>query len=267
MRSVSSFEDVRTCINRIRSLKKGFLTNYFPEQSKVDKWCERKILWVIETEETSVFLKKDDGFTSVLYCTTNPIALSIALDQLPRGDLYVIDQIIDVRTDVSILDILKRAGFRVRKSLVRMSKINKDAFLTDVQKKYVSTVQDIPLLFSLLQDNFDKYSEQLPTLEELKDFIEAQHVIVQRVDNDIAGFIIYDQSPSTLHLRYWLVNREFRNMGIGSSLFREFQQRGQSCKRHILWVMEDNINAIMRYRHYGYNEENMKDYILMLNLN
>ena len=267
MRIVSSFEDVRACINRIRSLKKGFLTNYFPEQSKVDKLCGHQMLWVIETDETSIFLKKDDGFTSVFYCTTNAIELSNALGQLPRGDLYIIDQIVDARTDMSILDMLKQVGFRVRKSLVRMSKINKNLSLIDTQNNYVSTEQDIPILFSLLHTNFDKYSEQLPTMEELKDFVEAQHVIVQKVNNNIAGFIIYDQSPATLHLRYWLVNKEFRNMGIGSSLFREFLQRGQSCKRHILWVMDDNINAIMRYRHYGYSEENMKDYILMLNLN
>ena len=36
MKAVNSFDEVRTYITRVRSLRKGFLTNFFPEQKKID---------------------------------------------------------------------------------------------------------------------------------------------------------------------------------------------------------------------------------------
>lgn len=268
MKLISSFEDVRDSINRIRGLHRGFHTNFFLEQRKIQIWCAHHKLSVLESENTAIFMKKDDGFTSIMYCTSNLDELFIALSQLPQDDIYVVDQIVDARTDTSLLDRFVEVGYKIRTSLVRMSMINKEQHREDdLLIDFHATENDIPELTVLLHANFDKYSEQLPTLEELKDFIEAKHVIIQRIGGNIAGFIIYDQSPSTLYLRYWLVNSEYRNQGVGSLLFREFSIRGNKCKRHMLWVMEDNDNAIIRYKHYGYREENMKNYVLTFNLN
>ena len=267
MRIVGSFEEVRDCINRIRSLRKGFLTNFFPEPRKVQIWCTHHVLSVWESEETAIFMKNDDGFTSVMYCSTNSEELFSGLLRLPQNNVYVVDQIIDARTDKTLLDKFAEVGYKVRKCLVRMSKVNTEPLYSDSQIVFYADDNDIPELMDLLQTKFDKYSEQLPTSEEIKDFIDAQHILIHRIRNKIAGFIIYDKTPSTLYLRYWLVNEEFRNQGVGSALFREFSRRGNECKRHMLWVMEDNDNAIVRYKHYGYIEENMKNYVLTFNLN
>lgn len=268
IRVLNSFEDVRDSINRIRGLRKGFFTNFFPEQRKIRIWCAHQLLCVLELENTAIFMKKDDGFTSVMYCTSNLDELFLALSQLPQDDIYVVDQIVDARTETSLLERFLEVGYKVRRSLVRMSRINiEQPKKNDSLIDFHATEDDIPELTALLQANFDKYSEQLPTMEELRDFIEAQHVIIQRIGSVIVGFIIYDQTPSTLYLRYWLVNSEFRNQGVGSSLFHEFSRRGNECKRHMLWVVEDNDNAIIRYKHYGYSKENMRNYVLTFNLN
>lgn len=267
MRIVSSLEEIRTSICRVRTLRKGYITNFFFEPHKVDMWCSHGILGIIETEETAIFLKKDDGFTSLFYCTTNIYELYSALVKLPQNCIYVVDQIIDRRTDSSILHTFEKAGYKIRKTLVRMSKINEESYRINLHDNLHVYESDIPIIENYLKNNFDKFSEQLPTNEELKSFVDDQHIIVKRVNNDIAGFIIYDKTPSTLYLRYWFVNSKFRNQGVGSSLFHEFTKRGCGCKRHMLWVMEDNTNAIIRYKHYGYDEENMKNYVLTYNLN
>lgn len=266
MKAVNSFDEVRTYITRVRSLRKGFLTNFFPEQKKIDIWTSHECLYVVEGEETAIFLKKDDGFTYILYCATTKEKLFDALASLPE-DAYVFDQIVDARTDASLLDGFQSLGFEVRKSLVRMSKINETQELVADASVFDVTKEDIPTLDALLHEHFDKYAEQLPTIEELNDFVESKHVIVKRKEDKIAGFIFYDQSPSTLYLRYWLVNPEFRNQGVGSELFHEYNRRGATCKRHMLWVVEDNRNAIKRYEHYGYKNEAMKDYVLTKNIN
>lgn len=266
MKTVNSFDEVRTYISKVRGLRKGFLTNFFPEQKKIDMWTSHECLYVVEGEETAIFLKKDDGFTYILYCATTKEQLLGALASLPE-DTYVFDQIVDARADASLLDGFKAMGFEVRKSLVRMSKINETPEPVADASVYDATKEDIPVLDELLHEHFDKYAEQLPTIEELNEFVELKHVIVKRTDDKIAGFIFYDQSPSTLYLRYWLVNTEFRNQRVGSELFHEYNRRGAACKRHMLWVVEDNENAIKRYEHYGYKNEAMKDYVLTKNVN
>ena len=257
MTTIDSFDEVMTFISKIRRHRKGFLTNFFPEQKKIDMWITNKCLYIVEREETAIFLKIDDGFTYILYCATTKEHLFDALASLPEG-VYVLDQIVDARTDVSLLDGFKSLGFEVRKSLVRMSKINEDLEPVTETNMLNATKDDIPTLYELLHEHFDKYTEQLPTFEELNNFIESKHAIVKRIGDKIAGFILYDKSPSTLYLRYWLVNTGFRNRGVGSELFHEYNRRGFACKRHMLWVVEDNENAISRYEHYGYKNEAIK---------
>lgn len=261
MTAVNSFDEVMTLVSRIRRLRKGFLTNFFPEQKKIDMWITHECLYVVEGEETVIFLKRDDGFTYIFYCTTTKEQLFDALASLPEA-AYVFDQIVDSRTDVSLLDGFMSLGFEVRKCLVRMSKIYMNPEPISDANVLDATKEDIFALDALLHEHFDKYAEQLPTVEELNDFIESKHAIVKRAGDKITGFILYEQSPSTLYLRYWLVNPEYRNQGIGSELFHEYNRRGSSCKRHMLWVVEDNENAINCYEHYGYKTEAMKDYVL-----
>lgn len=265
MKLVKSFDEVRVYINKVRSLKKGFLTNFFPEQRKIEIWTTRNDLSVIDSDETVIFLKKDEGFTYILYCATTKEELFSSLSKLPKEG-YVFDQIVEARTDASLITGFKDLGFIIRKSLVRMSKINKKTEYLEPNENLNATLEDIQAFHKLLHEHFDKYAEQLPSHEELLGFIEAKHAIVQKQDGQIAGFILYDQTPSTLYLRYWLVNPDFRNQGVGSNLFHEYNRRGASCQRHILWVVEDNDNAIKRYEHYGYHNENMKDLVFTIGI-
>lgn len=249
----------------VRGLRKGFLTNFFPEQKKIDMWTSHGCLYVVEGEESAIFLKKDDDFTYILYCATTKEQLFNALASLPE-DVYVFDQIVDARTDTSLLDGFKVLGFEVRKSLVRMSRINSDMVHSEIDDSFNASKTDLPLIEEMLHRYFDKYSEQLPSIEELDDFLSSNHIIIKKVDSKIAGFILYDQTPTTIHWRYWLVNPEFRGQGVGSMLHNEYNNRASSCKRQILWVVEDNYNAKVRHEHYGYQYEAMKDYVFVKGL-
>ena len=45
-------------------------------------------------------------------------------------------------------------------------------------------------------------------------------------------------------------------------LFNEFLSRGKNTQRQLFWVIKTNQNAIKRYRHYGFEEEKMSNFIL-----
>lgn len=262
MIAIRSFNEVREYMAKIRSLRKGFITNFYPEQRKVEIWVNHGQLFVETTEEVALFMKKDEGFIHLFYCATNKDILKEKLALLPDGEVYIADLIVDTRTDASLPEVFEENGFETRRSLFRMSRINTTIEPAIIDNQFNAKAEDLPVIDTMLHTYFDKYSEQLPTKEELNDFLDLNHIIVCRKEGKIAGFVLYDYNPSTLYWRYWFVHPDFRNQGVGSLLFREFARRGSSCKRHILWVVEDNFNAIKRHEHYGYQKENMKDYVM-----
>lgn len=266
MKIVNTFDEVRTYITKVRGYRKGFLTNFFPERRKVEIWTSHECLYVIDFEETVLFLKKDDDFTYIFYCSTTKVNLLKTLEKLPKDVPYVFDQIVDARTDSTLVDSFRLLGFNVRKSLVRMSKINESKEVLAPNNSFIATENDIQEIYYLLHEHFDKYAEQIPTKEELCDFITTNHSLLFKIEGIIAGFILFDQTPSTSCLRYWFVNPKYRNQGVGSALFHEYIKRCAACSRHLLWVVEDNENAVKRYEHYGYKTEKLKDYVLTINV-
>jgi len=117
----------------------------------------------------------------------------------------------------------------------------------------------------LLHTYFDEQTEQIPYDEELEDYARQSHVLVCEKQDQMAGFLIYELNASTLYLRYWFALPDFRDRKVGSRLLRRFFEEGKDTKRQLLWVIRTNENAIKRYKHYGFKEENMYDYIMQYN--
>ena len=121
---------------------------------------------------------------------------------------------------------------------------------------------DVATVHALLHQFFDEQTEQLPYLEELEDLAATNQVLVLKQDGKLAGFVVFELSKVSLYLRYWFVHPDFRNQGVGSLLLNRYFYEGRNTKRAQHWVICTNENAIKRYRHYGYTEENMFDYVL-----
>ena len=88
------------------------------------------------------------------------------------------------------------------------------------------------------------------------------HVLVCEEEGKMAGFLIYELNATTLYLRYWFTHPDFRDKKVGSRLLRRFFEEGKGTKRQLFWVIRTNENAIKRYRHYGFAEENMFDFVM-----
>ena len=98
----------------------------------------------------------------------------------------------------------------------------------------------------------------------MHDWIATRAILVARdgTGHDITGFVIFDLSPAALYLRYWFVSPGARGGGVGGKLMRSMFAAGLSTKRQYFWVKTDNENAIKRYRHYGFEFEELKDTVL-----
>jgi ribosomal protein S18 acetylase RimI-like enzyme len=87
--------------------------------------------------------------------------------------------------------------------------------------------------------------------------VEKGTLIIYELEQQIAGFIAFDIVGATLHLRYWFVHPTYRDRKIGSVLFRHFLYAGRNTRRQLFWVVSTNENALKRYRHYGFREEQL----------
>jgi ribosomal protein S18 acetylase RimI-like enzyme len=266
MRYVSSFLEVQQLIVFVRNQKKGFITNFYPEEFKINLWISNNELFYEDYTDSILFFHKCDGFVTLFYCTTTIDALDNALIKLESDSLYVVD-ILSNTSKSLVIEIFYNNGFKRHNSLVRMNKINQ---LKNIQYQPNENIKNADLsdtieIQKIFFTYFDKFTEQIPINKELMQWIKQSHLIVYKDESKIVGFLIYDITGITLYLRYWFVRPEYRDQKVGSELIKEFLFRGKETKRQIFWVIESNENAIKRYLHYGFTRENMYDFVLIKN--
>lgn len=266
MDKIYSFLEIQDSIKFVKNLKKGFITNFYPEADKIVNWIENKQLYKTTIGDSVFFLRKEIKFIYLFYCSVSTAELNKSLSQLKvinDNSLLVVD-IIGKEPDIqSIVGIFNRNGFFLYTKLNRMSR---NAIFCEFENNstmsQIAEISQAEEIFDLLQMNFDPIAEQLPSLKEIEDWIKQQHLIIIKEDVNIIGFVIFDLMGLTSYLRYWFVHSQHRNKKFGSILLNEYFKHSNKTKRQIFWVIESNKNAIKRYLHYGFQSENLFDYIM-----
>ena len=123
-------------------------------------------------------------------------------------------------------------------------------------------IEQTNTILNLLNTYFDPIAEQLPNYDEILNWIKQGHISVYETEGNVLGFVIYDLKGLTSYLRYWFVHPEHRNKKIGSILLSKFFSDSKGTKRQLFWVIQSNDNAIKRYKHYGFEPENLYDSVM-----
>lgn len=267
MNKVNSVEHLVELVSKIRNLKKGFFTNFYLDTFKHDIWIKKNILFFEEYGETLFFIRLNKGFWNIFHTTSNIDELNNSLStflQIHSTQLMITDIIGNEEQCILINDCFKRNSFQYYNKLVRMSKLTKEEleFSPNNNVSYAN-IDDAGTVLSILNKYFDPLCEQIPYIEEISEYAKDNKILLYKENELILGFVIYEMNKSTLYLRYWFVHPDHRNKKIGSTLLNHYFYEGRQTRRQLFWVLTDNENAIKRYRHFGYNEENMYDYILI----
>lgn len=269
MNKVNSIEQIVELVSKIRNLRKGFLTNFYLDSFKHDIWIKNNSLFFEEYGETLFFIKHNNGFWNIFYTTSNIEELNNALNiliQIYSSQLMITDIIGNDEQCLLINDCFKRNSFQHYNNLVRMSKLTQEIleFSPNHNVSYAN-IDDANIVLSILNRYFDPLCEQIPYIEELYQFAKDNKILLYKENEQILGFVIYEMNKSTLYLRYWFVHPDHRDKKIGSTLLNHFFYEGRQTRRQLFWVLSENENAIKRYRHFGYSEEKMYDYVLIKN--
>jgi len=200
------------------------------------------------------------------YCTTSLDILSQSLITLKEEnkETHLVIDLLGKKADVDLLGkVFKNSEFYEYVTLYRMSKITSDEQKTTLNANVkVAKIKHADTIFRLLNEYFDPIAEQLPTIEEIFNWITLCQISIYEYKKNILGFVIYDLNGLTSYLRYWFVHPEYRNEKIGSVLLSKYFKCSEGTKRQLFWVIQSNDNAIKRYKHYGFEQENLINLVM-----
>jgi len=264
MDKIVSYDQVQDMIRQIRSLKSGFVTNFYWDDNKHPYWIANGGLTYDRKADSISLFHHGDGFTNFYYIATNIERALKHFEEL-EIEMSVVADVVLKGNDQDSINSFVVHGFEKYKQLVRMT----HAGLMPVedwgveQTVQLATKDDIELLSKELLLGFDPLAEQLPSKQELSDYIEKGEILLVKDKNNICGFIIFEIVGVTWYLKYWYTLPDYRDLGIGAKLLKASLIKGKDSKRQILWVMTHNDNAIKRYEHYGFTKELLNDYVLI----
>jgi GNAT superfamily N-acetyltransferase len=266
MKKVTDFIEINKAVVRIKNYNKKLVTNFFPNREKIEIWISKNQFYMIEMGEVIYFIKKNANFYTLFYTASSNEELDKSLTVLLvdfSNEVLMLD-IVQREENSDLLNVFYNKSFSVYTALVRMNRLNHEENLLYIPTdgiKEASSHHLLPLN-NMLHSFFDEKAEQIPDEKELLNWIENKNVLIHEEDNKIGGFLIYEIIGKTLYLRYWFVHPDFREKRIGSKLFNEFETKGKDTNRHLFWVIRSNENAIKRYKHYGFVEEKMYNFVL-----
>lgn len=257
-----SYADIMNCMFKLKN--KEMRTNFFMPEDRFNTLLGQGKLSAFAGSDSFVMFAEDDGFLRLYFVVRNAgfLADVFAIAHDRQDDICV-----EAAGNSDYLQDVKGSflgnGFHEYTSMVRMSKMRTETTEFDKSNIHLLNADKKVEIAGLYSRYFDKFVERIPSDEELDDIIANESCWYYSDNGEIQGFIIFDIHGVTSHLRYWFVHPDYRERKIGSKLIQLFFNAGDKVKRELFWVIASNENAIKRYRHFGFAEENMHNLILI----
>jgi ribosomal protein S18 acetylase RimI-like enzyme len=250
----------------VKSLSRTAETNFFAGKDIIESWTRAGLLFHEEIGRTSFFFRKEADFFHLFYISPSCDDLGKGLDGLAgRPEILTVDVVTKAASEAPVLDVFRENGFHVYNTLVRMCRAGNRGAEEQGPSDDVrfAAAADAGRIHDVLDRNFDRYAEQIPSTGEIAEDIGRRKFLL--VDNGgvVAGLVHYELAGLTSHLRRWFVNPDFRGQQVGSRLLRKYFSMSANATRFILWVLKSNENAIGKYLHYGYRVDDLADTIFI----
>jgi acyl carrier protein/GNAT superfamily N-acetyltransferase len=264
MKNVSNIAEVFRAVAEIKKESRGaWITNLYPEEKKLQYWIDQQIFYVEHTPHTIFFLRKDQDFYHLYFYSESYLCLASSLEAINNSDILVADCIGSKNEMEPVIDAFICAKYHLYTSFDRMKKI-----VSEDEYKEISGVITLPgiseagIIFTMLENAFDRFAEQLPSEAELKTIIKNQQALIIREGNDIAGILIRKKTGKSATLQHFLVAERYRGNKLGSRLLKYFINE---CMGGVitLWVLSSNKNAIEVYKHLGFTVDSMNNLVFI----
>jgi len=270
MDKIFNYQEINDKIKFLKEGKKGIITNFYPDIEIVTYWINSGNLYFIQHAETLLLLRSNKDFLNLYFVTASYYSLQNALTYLnpEMSDIRFVVDLVGKMPDIILAsDIFIKSGFSEYAKLCRMSrKVSDNEHFAINSHILPANITHAENILDLLYTYFDPVSEQLPGIDEVNKWIDNGNISIYLSGNKILGFVIYINKGYSSYLRYWFVHPQHRDKKIGSALLNKYFSDGKDARLMFFWVILSNENAVLRYKHYGFQMENFYDIVLTKNL-
>jgi hypothetical protein len=264
MNLLTSFIEAKSLWAVGKTRGESSLTNFFLTQHSIERAIRKEKLTGIAQPGASLLLRRDRDFSHLYINFSDREVLKSQLEQLKIETPLVVDVIQRDNSHDKMISVLEDAGFAPHRLLFRLNRqVQATEESTNGAKVQLAKHSSGAEILRCLEKYFDKYSEQLPELDEIEEAISMNRILITLIDHQLAGFLYFESSERSSILRYWFVSPDVRNQNVGSSLIRHYLSASCPNASSQLWVVHDNYNAIDKYRYYGYARDTLKDQIMI----
>ncbi|MCD7953712.1 MAG: GNAT family N-acetyltransferase [Synergistaceae bacterium] len=244
--------------NQIREVSDIFVTNVYD----ISKLNNRNDLVCYSFESAEFWIVPMKGYNRFFYAG-NKDTVNANIKRLDLQVFYPLAADVVCRPSTES-DIFNGTQFKQYIRLMRLSKGKVTMEEQPIKNVCFADQSQMPLIEALLNGEFDFLVDQIPDRAAMEDAIRHREILVLMDDTTLAGFLWYETKGKSSTIRYWCVSPGFRDQKVGGRLLKSYLAHCKNSIRHILWVKEDNDNAIKRYEHYGYKADNTYDYIYIM---
>lgn len=260
MESIRDWDAYQRCVGAVRRTT-DYTSNLYAPREQVERWTAAGRLRALATDGAALLLRADRDFHHVHHVAVDQRALGAALTRL-GGGTYTTDL-------VGRGDMLDRVcatyaanGFAPHCFLQRMSRVQTPDEPGDGDAA-AATPDDAPEVAEFLERLLDRFSDQVPDVDELRREACAGRLIIVRRGDAVAGILIYALKGRAAELRFWHVDPDAHGEGIGRRLMASFLARCAQAQRLTLWVNGTNERSISIYNHYGFAPDGLLDRIMI----
>lgn len=264
---ISDGRQIALLSETVRRRTKSFQTNLFADEAKLNDWIrDGAVEYALEGDSLFV-LKEDRGFWHLYFSSSSSAGLALDLSRLPVAQRPLTTDLVGQASNAeSLATAFASNGFVQYASLRRLALIPDAAMRSTLElnskKAECALVPDIDQIVQLLEESFDPLKEQIPYRQELMLAVNEGRILVVREGPCLVGLLYYECTGMTSILRYWLVRDGFRNRGIGATLMSSYISQCHKARRFVLWVLDGNSDATVKYRHYGFQEDSLIDIVM-----
>jgi hypothetical protein len=261
---LTSISQVKETLSNGKVPGKKSETNLFLSQNSLEKYVIQKKIWGVWDTGASLLMRRDRDFFHLYGTYSNIERFEQLLDHLENKETYVADLVGRNGSQLIQESSFQKHGFEIHRKLKRIARLPADLDLPPLaQKIEILDQQFSTQVLDYLEQFFDRFSEQIPELEDIEQAMSKGQIIGILRDSYLAAFLYYETDMTISNLRYWFVHPNFRDEKIGGYLIRQYLHNLGLSKVSRLWVVEDNVNAIKRYEHYGYVDESLTDHVMI----
>jgi hypothetical protein len=243
--------------------KKSF-TNFYLGQNVLENYLAKESLMGFQLEGAAIVIRRDRDFFHLYTQFHDPESFGNLLFHLPPQETYVADLIGRDGSQVQPVTHFEKNGFYRHQQLVRYSmNYTPITFSHEKSQCFFVTEKYSEQVLNYLDNHFDRFSEQLPDIDDVKFAAQNKQILGVLRDDVLVGFLFFELSGLVSTVRYWFVHPEYRDENIGGELMKSYLAVSSSITKSNLWVVSENLNAIKRYLHYGYEAESLTDQVLI----